>query len=77
MYSTMQSSVRTTIQNNVFFSLHKFFRAGEEKEVAVEQLQVERLEFEHRMKDLHHQMDGITQERENILTISREKSIKY
>ena len=41
--------------------------------MAVEQLQVERLEFEHRMKDLHHQMDGITQERENILAINLRK----
>ncbi len=43
------------------------FRVGEEKEVALEQLQVERQEFEHHMKDLHFQVDEIAKERENIL----------
>ncbi|XP_072020871.1 uncharacterized protein [Amphiura filiformis] len=46
--------------------IRELAKAGEEKEVAVEQLQVERLEFEHRMKSLHHQVDDISQEREIV-----------
>ena len=52
------------------------FRAGEEKEVAMEQLQVERLEFEDKMNNLHHQMTSLSKERENILEVSLHLSLE-
>ena len=52
-------------------------RVGEEKEIIVQQLNVERRSYEERVEKLQKQMAAIIQEREHILlTNTRQKAVR-